>query len=74
MLALEGLLPGVNSLVLLEVVLELEGLAAVAALELPQVGPVLVVGLVALQLAQRRELLRAQATRLHNNRSYMLNK
>ena len=64
MLALEGLLPGVNSLVLLEVVLELEGLAAVAALELPQVGPVLVVGLVALQLAQRGELLRAQATRL----------
>ena len=64
MLALEGLLPGVNSLVLLEVVLELEGLAAVAALELPQVRPVLVVGLVALQLAQRGELLRAQATRL----------
>ena len=73
MLALEGLLPGVNSLVLLEVVLELEGLAAVAALELPQVGPVLVVGLVALQLAQRGELLRAQATRLQKTQILHVN-
>ncbi len=54
---LEGLLPGVDALVLLEVVLKLEGLAAVGALELAQVGPVLMVGHVSLQLAQRGKLL-----------------
>ena len=64
MLALEGLLPGVNPLVLFEMMLELERLAAVGALELAQVRPVLMVGHVALQLAQRGELLVAQTTRL----------
>ena len=63
-LALKRLLAGVDSLVLLEVMLELEGLAAVAALELAQVGPVLVVRHVALQLRQRGELLAAQGARL----------
>ena len=42
-LALEGLLAGVDALVLLEVVLELEGLAAVAAFEFSKFGTVLVV-------------------------------
>ena len=55
-LALERLLPGVDPLVLLEVVLELERLPAVAALELAQVRPVLMVRHVPLQLAQRWEL------------------
>ena len=48
MFAFKGLLAGVNTFMLFEVVLELEGLATVAALELPKVGAVLVVGHVAL--------------------------
>ncbi len=63
-LALERLLPGVNPLVLLQVVLELEGFAAMGALELAEVRPVLMVCHVALQLTERGELLVAQATRL----------
>ena len=39
-LALEGLLAGVDPLVLLEVMLELESFATVGALELSQVGAV----------------------------------
>ncbi len=64
MLALERLLAGVNPLVLLQVVLELEGFAAMGALELAQVRPVLVVRHVSLQLTERGKLLVAQATRL----------
>ena len=51
-LALERLLTGVDTLVLLQVVLELESLAAVAALELAQVGSVLVVAHVSVQFAE----------------------
>ena len=39
-LALEGLLAGVNALVLLQVMLELESFATMRALELSQVGAV----------------------------------
>ena len=63
-LALERLLAGVYALVLLEVMLELEGLTAVAALELAQVGSVLVVRHMTLQLRQRGELLATQGARL----------
>ena len=72
-LALERLLPGVDSLMLLEVVLELEGFAAVGTLELAQVWPVLMVGHVALELAEGGELLVAQATRLQNKISFYWN-
>ena len=59
-LTLEGFLSCVNPLVLLQVMFELEGLAAVTTFEFPQVRPVLVVGHVAHQLLQVGELLAAQ--------------
>ena len=59
-LALERLLPRVDPLVLLQVMLELESFAAVAALELPEVGAVRVVAHVSLQLVEGGELLAAQ--------------
>ena len=63
-LTLEGFLSCVNPLVLLQVMFELEGLAAVTTFEFPQVRPVLVVGHVAHQLLQVGELLAAQIARL----------
>ena len=63
-LTLEWLLSCVNSLVLLQVMFELESLAAVTTLELPQVRPVLVVGHVAHQLLQVGELLAAESAGL----------
>ena len=63
-LTLEGFLSCVNPLVLLQVMFELEGLAAVTTFEFPQVRPVLVVGHVAHQLLQVGELLAAQSARL----------
>ena len=62
-LALEGLLPGVDPLVLLQVMLELESFAAVTALELPEVGAVRVVAHVSLQLVEGGELLGAHGAR-----------
>ena len=63
-LTLEWLLSCVNSLVLLQVMFELESLAAVTTFKLPQVRSVLVVGHVAHQLLQVGELLAAQSARL----------
>ena len=62
-LALERLLPRVDPLVLLQVMLELESLAAVATFEFTQVWTVLVVGHVALQLVEGGELLGAHGAR-----------
>ena len=62
-LALERLLPCVDPLVLLQVMLELESLAAVATFEFTQVRAVLVVGHVALQLVEGGELLGAHGAR-----------
>ena len=62
-LALERLLPRVDPLVLLQVMLELESLAAVATFEFTQVRAVLVVGHVALQLVEGGELLGAHGAR-----------
>ena len=62
-LALERLLPRVDPLVLLQVMLELESLAAVATFEFSQVRAVLVVGHVALQLVEGGELLGAHGAR-----------
>ena len=53
-----------DSLVLLQVMLELESFAAVAALELPEVGAVRVVAHVSLQLVEGGELFAAQTARL----------
>ena len=63
-LTLEGFLSCVNSLVLLQVMFELEGLATVATFKFPKVGPVLVVGHVAHQLLQVGELLAAESAGL----------
>ena len=49
--------PSMDSLMLLQVMFELESLAAVTALELPEVGSVLVVGHVSLQLVVGGEML-----------------
>ena len=49
---------------LLQVMLELESLAAVATFEFSQIWPVLVVRHVALQLVEGGELLAAQTARL----------
>ena len=62
-LALKRLLPSVDPLVLLQVMLELESLAAVATFEFTQVRAVLVVGHVALQLVEGGELLGAHGAR-----------
>jgi hypothetical protein len=72
-LALERLLPGVDPLVLLQMVLELEGFAAMGTLELAEVRPVLVIRHVSLQLAQRGKLLVAQATRLQKKKQHIIN-
>ena len=63
-LALEGFLSSVNSLVFLQMMFELEGLAAVTTFKFPKVRSVLVVGHVAHQLLQVGELLAAHRTRL----------
>ena len=63
-LALEGFLSRVNPLVLLQMMFELEGLAAVTTFEFPQVRSVLVVGHVAHQLLQVGELLAAESAGL----------
>ncbi len=72
-LALERLLPGVDPLVLLQVVLELEGFAAMGTLELAKVRPVLVVCHVSLQLTERWKLFVAQATRLQIKKKHSIN-
>ena len=54
--ALKRLLPSVDPLVLLQVMLELESLAAVATFEFTQVWAVLVVGHMALKLVEGWEL------------------
>ena len=61
--ALKRLLPSVDPLVLLQMMLELESLAAVATFEFTQVWTVLVVGHVALQLVEGGELLGAHGAR-----------
>ena len=62
-IALERLLPGMDSLMHLDVERALEGFAAVGTLEFEQV---LMVGHVALELAEGGELFVAQTTRLQN--------
>lgn len=52
----------------LQVMLELESLAAVAALELPEVGAVRVVAHVPLQLVEGGELLAAQTAWLKSGK------
>ena len=57
-----------DPLVFLQVMLELESLAAVAALELPEVGAVRVVAHVPLQLVEGGELLAAQTAWLKSGK------
>jgi len=64
MFALEWLLSSVDTFVLLQMMLEFEGLSAFATLELAQVRAVVVIGHVSLQLGQVGKLLRTDGARL----------
>ena len=63
-LALERFLAGVDALVLLQVMLELESFATMGALELSQVGPVRMVRHVPLELVKGWELFATQTAGL----------
>ena len=58
-LALKRLLSGVNPLMLLQMMFELESFATVLALEFPKVRAVCMIGHVSLELVECRKLLAA---------------